>query len=391
MIQKIFLAKENLKYNPHPWLFSGAIENKNKNLKSGEIVDLFFKDEFVARGYFNSKTSIAFRKLTDKQEEINTDFFYKRFTEQQIFINNIIDKNITNCYRLVYGENSFLPGLVVDIYDDVIVVQFHTAGVDNLKNNIVEALIKLFNPVAIFNKSDIQSRKLEGLELIEEQLYGKPIKEKIVKENNILFKIDFEKGQKTGTFLDQRDNRLSVLKYFKNGELLNLFGYNGGFNLYLKNIKNCNSICADISEEALRQFEENLKLNNMSKENHKSLKLDIFKSIDNNNLFDKKFDAIIVDPPALAKSLNQKDIAVKQYINLNRFALKNLKSGGFLFSSSCTSIIKQTDFEYIIYQAALKEKVKISILEKRLNSSDHPINPFFDEGTYLKFYVIYKY
>ncbi len=392
MYEKIFLKKEKLKNSPHPWFFSGALTKSYDNLGIGAIVDLYYKEKFISRGYYNNKTSIAYRVLTyNENEEINKEFFIQKLKKSQELIKKVVNSSKTNAYRLVFGENSYLPGLIIDRYDDYFVIQLHTAGMENLKSVIKDAIVELFSPKAIINKSNIQARKIEGLKPYEEVLYGEISNSKIIKENNILFEIDFENSQKTGTFLDQRENRLIVQKYFKNGKLLNMFGYNGGFNLYLKDCENCKSINLDVSEKALLQYQKNLKLNKMNEENHSFLKADIFKMVADNYQFEDKFDAIVLDPPALAKNVKNKKRAVSQYINLNKFALRNLKSGGLLFSASCTSVVKQEDYEFAIYQAALRENCQISILEKRFNSTDHPMNPFFPEGIYLKFYVIYKY
>jgi len=391
MYEKIFLKKERLINSPHPWFFSGALNKTYDDIGTGSVVDLYYKERFISRGYYNNKTSIAYRVLTkNENEKINTAFFINKFKKSQKLIETVVDTNKTNAYRLIFGENSYLPGLIIDRYDDYFVIQLHTAGMENLKMFIKEALIELYAPKAIINKSNIQARKIEGLKPYEEVLYGEIINSKIIKENDILFEIDFENSQKTGTFLDQRENRKAVAKYFKKGKLLNMFGYNGGFNLHLKNC-NCESINLDISKKALVQYQKNLELNKMNEENHKFIEGDIFKMVADDYKFNELFDAIVLDPPALAKNLKNKKRAVKQYINLNRFALKNLKNGGLLFSASCTSVVKQEDFEFAIYQAALKENCEISILEKRFNSIDHPMNPFFPEGIYLKFYIIYKY
>ena len=389
MYKKIFLKKENLKHSLHPWIFSGALKQKY-DYDKGEIVDLYFNNEFISRGYYNNTTSIAYRVLTYKKNEIiNKEFFKKRFKEAENQISKIIDKTETDSYRLIFGENSYIPGLIIDKYDDHFVIQLHTAGIDNLKEEIKEAIKEIYAPKAIINKSALKSRAQEGLKPIEEVLYGLPQK-KIIKENNIFFEIDFENSQKTGTFLDQRENRKTLTKYFKKGKLLNMFGYNGGFNLYLKNCS-CESINWDISENALKQYVNNLKLNNMDLNKHIFLKSDIFKAISNNHKFEQRFDAIVLDPPALAKNLKNKKRAVGQYIKLNEFALNNLKEGGFLFSSSCTNVVNQNDFEFALQRAAQNTKSKITILEKKFNSPDHPMNPHFPEGIYLKFYVIYKY
>ncbi|MBN2693840.1 class I SAM-dependent rRNA methyltransferase [bacterium] len=422
---KIFLKddKEKFSYHPHPWIFSGALkkEAQNRNneivqrdeIPNGSIVKLYFADSFISIGYYSNSGSIAYRRLSWKDELIDVDFFKQKFIQQKQFIESIINFNTTNCYRLVYGENSSIPGLIIDIYDSVASIQFHTAGVESLKKEIIEALIETINPKSIIIKNRIQARSIEGLPLYEKWVYGTPQKEILVKENSIFFNISIEDGQKTGFFIDQRENRKKVAQYFKKGNLLNLFGYNGGFNLYLKGKKSVNSINVDISEEAQDSFNKNIVLNNMEPQNHIFLKKDIFKMVRDNNLSEiigllttnktesnnknnlinsvdnYKFDAIVLDPPALAKSVKQKQNAIKEYIELNRFALKNIKNGGFLFTASCTSVVSSEDFEFIIYQAALKERKNIKILEKNLNSLDHPINPFFPEGIYLKFYVIY--
>lgn len=391
MIPKIYLSqkKKNLAHNPHPWFFSGALE-KQYDLPPGEIVDLCIGEQFIARGYYNPLTSIAFRRLTSKREEIDTDFLIRRFQQAQKRIDLTVDLDETDCYRLIFGENTFLPGIVIDRYGSYFAVQLHTAGAERLKQHIVAALTQLYTPKGIINKSRINSRKLEGLTPMEEILQGDIPESLVIQENGILFDINLLTGQKTGTFLDQRDNRDLFAQFCPSGRVLNIFGYNGGFNLYLKGRDDVTSINLDVSSKAGDAFERNLKLNDMDPAQHQFMESDVFQMVAKEYRFEEKFDAIILDPPALAKNRKQQRRALEQYVHLNRFALANLKSGGILLSSSCTSIISPEQFQEAISRAANLENTEVMILEQRINSVDHPALPQFPEGSYLKCFILYK-
>lgn len=371
----------------HPWVFSGAVDSTDSSIQDGELASLYFKDRFLGIGYYNSKTNISFRILTRDSLEINLDFFIKRFEilkrEKEFFLNN------TDAYRLCFGEADNIPGLVVDIYCKVIVIQFHTAGIERLKDFIVKALVDLYNPIAIYEKREIHSRKEEGLDNKSTLLlYGEEVDAVEIKENGFKFIIDIREGQKTGFFLDQRENRKLLTKFTNGKNVLNCFSYTGGFSVYAaSNARAVTSV--DISKKAIDLAKLNFKKNGIDLNNHSFFVKDVFDFLKDINIGD--FDLIILDPPSFAKSRNQIKSAIKAYTTINTIALKKIKEYNILVTSSCTAHIDELTFLKILHQSSINSNCQLKVIASNLQPHDHPYNLSYPEGRYLKFFVLQKW
>lgn len=398
----------------HPWVFSGAIAKVEGEVEKGAVADLFSADgKFLAKGYYNPDSNIAIRILSfESDAKIDLDFFVEKITaawkNRQRFLSPKSGME-TNVCRVVFAESDGLPGLIVDKYDSILVLQIHTLGMDKLRNVIVEALVKVFDPKLIYERSDVSVRRQDGLSTMPcGVLYGdmKGIGDGKVEvvENGIKFKVDIVNGQKTGFFIDQRENRLSVRikvwmdKIAKNdvgAKVLNLFSYSGGFSVNAALGGASKVVSVDISKEAIELCKKNFELNKFKVDEHEFVCEDVFAYLDRTAAAIQsgkmeKFDVVIVDPPAFVKSKKDVDTALKAYSRLNTAALAVLKENGFLISSSCSGYVKPDDFKQALFQASLKAKCGLQILESRTQPFDHPISIFFPEGEYLKFFVCQK-
>lgn len=388
-LKKAFLKEKVIKSikSGHPWCFSGGIQKVEDGILDGDLCEVYSNKEFLGIGYFNSKSDIRIRILSRVRETINTDFFIKRFKvlkeHKESYISN------TNAYRLVFGESDNLPGLIVDIYNNVAILQIHTNGIEKLKNNIKEALIKVLNPLMIYEKSDIRVRMNEGLpQQAHSLLYGNMIEDVEIIENNFKFIINVIKGQKTGFFLDQRMNRLSLIQYTKDKTVLNCFSYTGGFSVYAQfNAKSVTSV--DISKEAMEYAKKNFMLNNFKVEENKFIVSDVFDYL--KKIRNYEYDLIILDPPSFAKNKKQVKNAIKAYTTINSKALEKLPDYGILVTSSCTTHINELTFIKILHQSSVNTNCQLKVLESRIQPLDHPYNLNFPEGRYLKFFILQKY
>lgn len=388
-MKKILIKKNVLKniLRGHPWIFSGAIDkNSVQNIKDGELIEIFCEDKFIGIGYYNSKTDIAIRILTRANVKIDKSFFLNRFKilkeNKEKFLKD------TNSYRLVFGESDNIPGLVVDLYNKVIVIQVHTLGIELLKNYIIDALKELFKPVMIYEKSDIGIREKEGLKKESTGLlYGRLVEYVEITENGIKFNVNIVKGQKTGFFLDQRENRKSLQKYSKNRNILNCFCYTGGFSLYVAfNAKSVTSI--DISKDAIEDAKKNFIINGLDVNKYRFISQDVFEFL--KDIKKDQFDMIILDPPSFAKNKKQIKNAIKAYITINSKSLEKLPDYGILVSSSCTSHIDEPTFIKILHTSAVNANCQLKVLESKCQPYDHSYNLSFPEGRYLKFFVLQK-
>jgi 23S rRNA (cytosine1962-C5)-methyltransferase len=379
-------GKEKFLKQKHLWVFSGAIYSYPDNFENGNIYPVYSHgNELLGYGYFNQNCSLSGRMISFD----NKDFEKTIFNNLQKAINyrNIFfDKKITNAYRLVYGEADNLPGLIVDYYNNFLVIQIGTLGMEKLKPQIISYLNTTLKPIGIYEKSNLPTRKEEGLQNFEGLLSGEMCDEITILENSIPFLISFKKSQKTGFFLDQREMRLLVKHYASNRKVLNCFGYTGAFSVYaLKG----NAILADtleISEDALNMAKKNFNLNNLSAKENQFIQEDVF------NFFKKKstdYDFIILDPPAFAKK--KKDIiqASRGYKEINRLALEWLPSKSLLLTCSCSYHVDEKLFTQIIFAAALEAKRNVKIISKHHLAIDHPINIYHPEGNYLKSFLLY--
>ncbi len=371
----------------HPWVFSGAIAKKHNNLNDGDLVEVFSsKNEYLATGYY-ANGSIAVRIISFKQTEINHEFWNEKINKayQYRLHLNLLNEH-TNVMRLFFGEGDGVPGLIIDYYDGNVVLQAHTYGVYLHKDMIVEALkTSLGNQLkCIYDKSAESLSKHFSGDVKNNFLFGEAHGDILVKENNHVFKIDFINGQKTGFFIDQRENRKLLGTYSKNKKVLNTFSYTGGFSIYAGAQGSELVHSVDASESAIDLCNENVKLNPPF--NHEGFALDTFEF-----LKDKKdvYDIIILDPPAFAKSRDSKHNAVMGYKRLNVLALKQIKKNGLIFTFSCSGVVDKFLFYNTITSAAIESGRNIKILHYLNQPADHPVTPFFPEGEYLKGMVLW--
>lgn len=396
MIPHVLLrsGKEHILASRHPWIFSMALQTP-KNVPNGSVVDVYDANDkrFLARGYYNAKSQITVRILTlDSSQPINADFFTQRFIELKKTRESFIDQKQTNSYRLVFGESDGIPGLIVDRYDTVLVIQIHTLGMELLKKEVISALKTVWSPESIYERSDVGVRSQEGLsDQPKGLLFGKPIpKELEILENGVPLLVNIEEGQKTGLFLDQRENRKALQAYVKGKTVLNCFCYTGGFSIYsaLAGAEKVTSV--DSSGPALETAKRIFKRNGIPPEKHEFLDEDVFDILEKYRQQNQSFDVIILDPPAFVKNQKSLKKGLQGYTFINERALQLLRDGGILVSSSCSAHVTADMFEKMLSMAANKARCTLKVLESRSQPIDHPYNLFFPEGKYLKFYVLVK-
>lgn len=384
--------KENAIERKHPWIFSGAINRIISDTGdapiNGELVEVVdYKNNFLALGYFSDGT-IAIRIISFKNEKINQTFWNQKIqsaykVRQSLGLTN---DTTTNMYRLMHAEGDGIPGLVIDFYNGTAVVQAHTIGVYNALPQISKALQKVYGEqlVAVYNKSAESLSKQTDEEVENEYIFKNEEPQVIGLENGNQFSLDWIAGQKTGFFLDQRENRALISKYSKGKKVLNTFCYSGGFSIYaLKaGAKEVHSV--DSSQKAMDLTDANVKLNNYKK--HKSFTSDTLDYLKGNTI---DYDVIILDPPAYAKNIKAKHNAVQGYKRLNLMALKQIKPGGILFTFSCSQVINRKLFYDTITAAAIESGRNIRVLHHLSQPADHPVNIYHPEGEYLKGLVLF--
>lgn len=343
----------------------------------------------VATGYYNGRSQIALRILSFNDEKIDEAFFARKFQEASAFRERFLDLSATDAYRLVFSESDGLPGLIVDRYGDFAVIQIHTLGMDLLKPLVVGALVKVLKPKGIYERSDLDVRKKEGLSAMPKGvLYGEePPKELEVKENGLTFAVNIPEGQKTGFFLDQRDNRLALRRYVHGKTVLNLFSYSGGFSVSALDGGAAKVTSVDISGPALELARKNFSLNGFDPSGHRFETRDVFEFLDAEAEKGTRYDVIVVDPPAFVKNRDSLNHGINAYIKLNHKALQLLSDDGILVSSSCSSHVSPEMFRTVLFKAALQAGRATVILEQKSQPPDHPLNINFPEGEYLKFFV----
>ncbi len=367
----------------HPWVFSGAIARVEGSPLEGDVVAVYSaSNELMGYGHCQVG-SIAVRILSFGKDPIDDTFWHNRFTNAYNLRKQIglTDSNETTAYRLVHGEGDFLPGLVVDIYGDTAVMQAHSAGMYRSKDIIVQSLQQLYgNRIkAIYDKSAATVPFKAGLEAKDGYLFGSS-QETTVKEYGKLFSIDWEEGQKTGFFLDQRENRRLLEAYSKDAKVLNTFCYTGGFSVYALHggAKLVDSV--DSSKKAIELTDTNVQLNG-NNEKHRSFVLDTFDFLRETN---QLYDIIILDPPAFAKHQSALKNALQAYKRLNVAALNRLATGGLLFTFSCSQAVNRDAFQNAVFSAAAISKRNVRIIHRLTQPADHPVSIYHPEGDYLK-------
>lgn len=372
----------------HLWVFSNDIDSVQsplKNYSSGEIIRVetaFGKS--IAIGYINPQCLLCIRILTlNIHEEINTEFFIKKIVAAKSKRAELFSDNFC---RMIFGESDRLPGVVIDQYNEIIVVQINTAGMENLKLLLIEAIQKIFNPKTILLKCDSSERKMEGLESYTEVL-GNALPDVIdIKENNCLYHASLLTGQKTGWFFDHRFNRERIASYCNKKRVLDVFSYCGAFTIPCAKNNAREVIAIDRSQPALDLLMQNAALNSLN--NIKTICGDAFETMQKLIASGEKFDVIILDPPALIKRKKDVSVGEKMYQKLNEAALQLLNHNSILFSASCSMHLSRDDLLNCIRKAGVNTKKELSILEQCHQAADHPIHPAMIETNYLKGFIL---
>ena len=389
--KKVYLkaGKEESLKRFHPWVFSGAIAKVEGEPEEGEVVDVYTsKKEFIACGHFQIG-SIAVRVLTFRQEVIDRDF-WKRRLEVALDLRrslNLVDNPENNTYRLVHGEGDNLPGLIIDVYGQTAVMQAHSAGMHVYRMDIAEALSEVMGDIVkhIYYKSE--TTLPYKADLGPENGFikgGSP--ENVALENGLKFHVDWLKGQKTGFFVDQRENRHLLERYSKGRNVLNMFCYTGGFSFYAMR-GGANLVhSVDSSAKAIDLTNQNVELNFPGDERHQAYAEDAFKYLDR---MGDQYDLIILDPPAFAKHRDALRNALRGYSKLNAKAFEKIKPGGILFTFSCSQVVDKKDFRNAVFTAAAQSGRSVRILHQLTQPGDHPVNIYHPEGEYLKGLVLY--
>ena len=372
----------------HPWIFSGAIARMDDGIAEGDIVRVVdFKEEFLAIGHYQIG-SIAVRVLSFTDIEINDSFWFSRLDKalQARRACNIIRPD-NNTYRLVHGEGDRLPGLIIDIYDNAAIIQAHSVGMHMQRKDIARQLRTLYGDklTCIYYKSETTLPYKADLSEESGFLYGKA-SDVVATENGLKFYIDWLKGQKTGFFIDQRDNRSLIEKYSQGKKVLNMFCYTGGFSVYALRGGASMVHSVDSSERAIEMTNRNIALNFPDAANHEAYATDAFSYLKD---MDNSYDLIVLDPPAFAKHKDALRNALKGYTRLNAKAMQKIKSGGILFTFSCSQAVNKDQFRLAVFTAAAQSHRFVRVLHQLHQPTDHPINIYHPEGEYLKGLVLY--
>lgn len=387
-MKKVYLKKgrEQPIIKGHPWIFSGAIESIEGDPETPAVADVFDSQRrWLARGLFNPKSQIRVRLLTWSQEAIDQAFFVKRIGQAAAMREKHVAPT-TNAYRVVNGEGDWLSGLVVDRYGEYLVCQFITAGMDHLKPIVVEALSRLFTPRGIFERSEGSVRDAEGLLPAVGALGGEEPPEAItIEENGRRFLVNIRAGQKTGFFLDQRDNRLLLASLCGDRSVLNCFAYTGGFSVYALSGGARQVLSVESSRSALALAERNIELNGFAAAAEDLLKADAFSYLKSCR---NQFGVVVLDPPALAQRRSDLASATGGYKYLNLHALRLLSAGGHLLTFSCSQHLSWELFQKIVFAAAVDAGRKVQLLKRLGHPADHPVSLNHPEGEYLKGYLL---
>ena len=386
---KVYLGKKisrRVVEGGHPWIFSNEVERIEGEVKGGETVTVFTHDnKFVGEGYINPKSQIIVRLLTrDKAEVINEDFFYTRILQCWEYRKKI--GYVENC-RLVFGEADSLPQLIIDKFNDYFVIQTLALGIDNWKPAIINALNKIFKPKGIYERNDVPVREVEGM-IQQKGFLSEPFDTRIIiNENGLKFYVDVETGQKTGYFLDQRDNRKAIEHIVKGANVLGAFTYTGTFEIHAAYYGAKSVLGFDISENAVEQATKNAALNGV--ENICKFQVaNAFDVLKQWSKEEKKYDVVMLDPPAFTKSRETIQKAMAGYKEINLIGMKLLAPGGFLVTSSCTSLVNAEMFLEIIDGAAKDAKRKLRQVCFQTQAPDHPILRGIENTQYLKFLIV---
>lgn len=386
-MKKVHLKRRisNRVANGHPWIFANEVQNIDDGINAGDIVEVFFDNEkFVGKGYINPKSQILVRLLTrDKKVEINEKFFIDKIAECWEYRKRT--GYMENC-RLVFGEADDLPQLIIDKFNDYFVIQTLALGIDKWKPALVKAINEIFQPKGIYERNDVPVRELEGLPQ-QKGFLSDPFDTKIIiNENGLKFYVDLENGQKTGYFLDQQDNRRAIRHIIKGAEVLGAFTYTGTFEIHAAHYGARSVLGIDISENAVKQASQNAELNNLQNVEFEAANaFDVLKQWAKDG---RSYDVVMLDPPAFTKSRETIQKAITGYKEINLRGIKLVRPGGFLVTSSCTSLVSPDFFLQIIDLAAKDARRKIRQVVFQTQSADHPTIRGIENTQYLKFLIV---
>ena len=369
----------------HPWIYNNEIDRIAGTVAPGDIVEVYYFDgQLAGRGYINPGSQIMIRLLTRKRDNIDAAFFHQKISEAWAYRKQL---GYTENCRLVFGEADGLPALIIDKFNDYFVLQTLSLGIEQWKTAIVDAINTIFKPKGIYERNDVPVRELEGLEQKKDFLSDPFPTEIIIQENGLQFYVDIEHGQKTGYFLDQQDNRRAIQHIVKGADVLGAFTYTGTFEIHAAHYGAKSVLGIDISENAVAQANRNAALN----------KLDHIVKFEAMNAFDvlknwgkegRKYDVVMLDPPAFTKNRSSIEKAVTGYKEINLRGMKMINNGGFLVTSSCTNLVSPELFLDTIFMAAKDAKKRIRQVTYQSQSSDHPIIWGMENTHYLKFLIV---
>jgi 23S rRNA (cytosine1962-C5)-methyltransferase len=376
----------------HPWIFAGAIHSVDGEPASGATVELISSEgHFLARASYSPISQIRARVWTFIDEPVDKEFFRRKIQSAIALRNTQHVTHNTNAYRLIHAESDGIPGLIVDRYDDVLVLQSLTAGSEFWKETIADILVEETGIQNIYERSDADVRELEGLKPITGILRGENYDLQItIYEHDLKFKVDLERGHKTGFYLDQRANRHRVGEFAKDRDVLNCFCYTGGFSIHALAGGAKSVLSVDSSADALALLEENIAINHLPADRHTSREGDVFQLLRKFRDENRSFDIIILDPPKFAPTAAHAEKASRAYKDINLLAFKLLRHNGILFTYSCSGGIDAALFQKIVASAALDAGADAVISEYLSQGSDHPVSLHFPEGAYLKGLVCVK-
>ena len=390
---KIFLKpkKEDSLLRFHPWVFSGAIQRVTGNPKEGDVVDVYSSgNEYLATGHYQVG-SIAVRVLSFEGEHPDQAFWEKRISEAFLLRKRLglVDNTFNNTYRLVHGEGDCLPGLVVDVYGPTAVLQAHSVGMHTVRMELAQAIVKVMEGRVenVYYKSETTLPFKANVDSENGYLIGECDDQCLAMEYGLKFHVDWLRGQKTGFFVDQRENRSLLEKYAKDRNVLNMFCYTGGFSFYAMRGGARLVHSVDSSAKAIDLTNKNVELNFPGDPRHEAFATDAFKFLD--DMEKDKYDLIILDPPAFAKHREVLRNALQGYKKLNAKAFEKIKKGGVLFTFSCSQAVNKEQFRLAVFSAAAISGRNVRILHQLTQPADHPINIYHPEGEYLKGLVLY--
>lgn len=384
-------GREKSVLNRHPWIYSGAIQRVEGNPQNGDVVDVWNdKARFVARGIISLESQIRVRLLTWTmyEEQINDKFWHKRIGQAIKGRASLENDPTTDSYRLIHAEADGLPGLIVDRYGTWLVVQFLSIAAERNKTTIINALAEFTAPQGIYERSDTHSRELEGLVPVTGPLWGELPPDLIeIEENSLRFLVDIKSGQKTGYYLDQRENRKRIMPYLTGQEVFNGFSFTGSFCVYAAAANAGRVMNVDTSETSHQVAEQNMRLNGFGHREDIYVAADVFEIMRAYRDQRWTFDVVILDPPKFAHSARQVQQASRGYKDINLLGMKLLKPGGTLITFSCSGAVSEELFQKIIFGAAVDARRDVQILERLHQGVDHPVLVTFPESAYLKGFI----